>query len=62
MKERRRCDFSREKEKERKKESGERRRSSVVCIGTFHRSRKMEVAVELKTYILILKNEYKIIT
>ena len=41
--------------KERKKESGERRRSSVVCIGTFHRSRKMEVAVELKTYILILK-------
>ena len=26
-----------------------------VCIGTFHRSRKMEVAVELKTYILILK-------
>jgi hypothetical protein len=55
VKERRRCDFSREKEKREKKESGERRRSSVVCIGTFHRSRKMEVAVELKTYILILK-------
>jgi len=35
--------------KERKKESGERRRSSVVCIGTFHRSRKMEVAVELNS-------------